>query len=102
MSIEMIPDIYLCIMTAFLGEIYPEIRLISADYGEDLVIRVHMVLDRPVNDEDIEEMDCVITEIDAAFNLEDASDIEDRIFFSEEPLCEIEALPYIIYMRYEE
>ena len=89
----------LSVQNAVLGAVTPNIRLISVDWDgfENFRIRVHY--DGPPSEDDIEEMECVTTQVISAVPFKHADLVEAIV--SDEPLWEVDALRYRVFCRKE-
>jgi hypothetical protein len=92
----------LWVWQSLLGEIYPEVRAIALRYDDKRNIIVRYYLDRAPSEADIENIECVITNILAhTSSADEVADIHGEAMFSNSPLGELEVLDGLVYARKE-
>ena len=98
-----LPDwLLLWIWQALIGEIYPEIRAIAVrfDTGKNLLLRYYF--DRVPTEDDIEGIECVITNIFAQTSSNDQiKNITKEAIFTEQRMADLDALDGFVYARRE-
>jgi len=97
-----IPDwLFRMLSNAMLGEIYPAIRGIAVSLTEEGHLRLRMYLDRIPTEYDLESIDTIATNLDAAIGKEKISKIDIECEFSERYSRDIESLDGFVYFRRE-
>lgn len=92
----------LWVWQALIGEIYPEIRAIALSYDADRNLLVRYYLDRDPTDDDLESIECVITNILAhTSSEEDIKNVEDEVIFSNKRMADLDVLDGLVYTRRE-
>jgi len=92
----------LWVWQALIGEIYPEIRAIALRYDPDKNLLIRYYFDREPTDDDLEYIECVITNIWANTSSSDQiRDIEVETIFTEKKMGVLDALDGLVYARRE-
>lgn len=98
-------DMCLSLQRALLGEIYPEIRIISFRHNPiDSSFTLLYILDREPTEEDYAVISIVLTEFMADFNYNQFSEFHEKCLYNLAKVCEIQELKemdMIVYARKE-
>jgi hypothetical protein len=102
-SKERVPNwLILWIWQALLGEIYPSIRAIAVSFSREKVLHLRMYLEREPNEDDVENLSCIVTTILANTSSNDQiKEVIDECMHSKLKLGEIDVLGGLIYARRE-
>lgn len=84
---------------AMLGMISNHVRMISIDWSENS-FKIKAIYDRPVNDDDIDILKAVSTEVAAGFPK--MNDIKEFAEYSLQPFSELAGLKKMVFLRYGE
>lgn len=98
-----IPDwLYIWIVKALLGEIYPSIRAIAVGFNAERTLILRYYLDREVEESDRESIDDVIANILANTSSNDEiKNVVDEVFFHLRSFKDLEPLDGFVYLRKE-
>lgn len=96
--VEIRRDLLLSTQRALLGMIYPEIRAIAVGFEGLQKLKVIFYLNREPNEDDYENISVVTTEILADINF---VEVEERCFFSDQIIVNLDNLDSWVYVRKE-
>ncbi len=98
-----LPDwLVLWVWQALIGEISPEIRAIALRYDADRNLLLRYYFDREPTENDVEGIECVITNIFAHTSSDEKiKNIEEEAFFSKERMADLDVLDGLVYARRE-
>jgi len=92
----------LWVWQALIGEIYPEIRAIALRYDADKNLLIRYYFDRDPTEDDLESIECVITNIFAHTSSdEEIKNIKEEAVFSNERMADLDVLDGLVYARRE-
>tara|TARA_B100001094_G_C17947423_1_gene678759 strand:+ start:154 stop:459 length:306 start_codon:yes stop_codon:yes gene_type:complete len=92
----------LWIQQSLIGEVYPEIRAIVLRYDSDRTLLLRYYFDRDPTEDDLENIECVMTNIFAHTSSGDQiKNAEVEAIFSKEKIGNLDCLDGLIYARKE-
>jgi hypothetical protein len=90
----------LWVWQALIGEIYPEIRAIALRYDADRNLLLRYYFDREPTEDDVEAIECVITNIFAHTSSDEKiMNIEEEAIYSNGKMADLDVLDGLVYTR---
>lgn len=86
------------LIRALLKEVYPSVRAVAFSVVSDEKLIIRFYLDKQVDEDDLEVMSCVATEVIADMEF---VDIEEQCVFSSLPMDDLDRLDGFVYARRE-